>query len=69
MVVPSLGGEVDGMLMCGWSPAITLSYWLAEYRGNQVTAKDTAASDRRPATLVAVGRCASEAFPALPRIS
>lgn len=68
-MVPSLGGRVDGMLMCGWSPAITLSYWLAEYRGNQVTAKDTGATDERPATFVAVGRCASEHFPALPRTS
>lgn len=58
MVVPPLGAGVDGMLMCGWSPAITLSYWLAEYRGNQVTVKDTAASDERLVTLVAGGRCA-----------
>lgn len=58
MVVPPLGGGVDGMLMCGWSPAITLSYWLAEYRGNQVIVNNIAASDERLVTLVAGGRCA-----------
>ena len=58
MVLPLLRDGVDGMLMCGWSPAITLSYLLAEYRGNQVIVKDRAASDERLVTLVDGGRCA-----------